>query len=64
MPTSPNSIIEHRKPITKEYLSRVSVIKSKVYFSKYENDILIEVIAYHPADSSIPLSTMNQKQSM
>ena len=63
-PTSPNSIIQHGKPISEKDLTRVPIEKSEVDFCSDQDNVLVEVITYHPADSTIAKSPMYQEQPM
>jgi hypothetical protein len=60
MPTSPQYIIEHRQPISKKDLSTIPIEKGKVYLREDQHNILIEVVAHHPADPPIPPPPMHQ----
>jgi hypothetical protein len=58
MPACPNSIIEHRKPVSKVNLSRKPIEESEIHFCENEYDIFVEIVADHPANSSISPSSM------
>lgn len=63
LPRSPHSIIEHRQPISKENLPAESIVEGKVDFCEDKDDVLVEIVANHPTNSSISPSAMNKKQS-
>ena len=59
MPTGPEGIIEHGKPVGEKDLGWESIVKGKVKLSKHQQDVLVEVVAYHPADPTVSPSAMN-----
>ena len=63
-PRGPESIVERLEPVSEEDLPWETVLKREEDFSKNEHNVLVEVIADNPADSTIAPSAMDQKESM
>ena len=64
MPTGPNAVVQHRQPVREVDLPRKPIEECKIHFSEHQYNILVEIVADHPGDSSVSPASMDQEQSV
>jgi hypothetical protein len=64
VPAGPEDIVKHREPICKINLPRESIVECEVQLCEGQDDVLVEVVADHEADSSIAKSSMKNEKTL
>ena len=57
-PGGKESVVEQRQPVEEEDLAGETVVYRKVNLAKCQRNVFVEVVAYHPCDSSVTPATV------
>jgi hypothetical protein len=63
-PAGPEGVVEHRKPLEEVDLATESIEDGEPEFCEDDHDVLVEVVADKPGDSTIPPTSMDQHKSL
>ena len=58
VPTCPEHIIQHWQPVYEKNLTWEPVLEGEVVFCEYKQDVFVEIVADHAANSLVPESPM------